>query len=113
MFEALQVAMVVCGHTHMQFDRMIGRTRVVNAGSVVMPFGEAGACWLLVGPDVQLRRTSYDLSKAAERVKKTQYPQAQDFAARHILAPPTEIEMLEAFTPVKVRGVDVATDRTA
>ena len=34
LFEPLQVAVVVCGHTHMQFDRMIGRTRVVNAGSL-------------------------------------------------------------------------------
>lgn len=40
----------VCGHIHMQFDRMIGATRVVNAGSVGMPFGEPGAYWLLLGP---------------------------------------------------------------
>jgi predicted phosphodiesterase len=37
-FEALDLPLVVCGHTHMQFDRMIGGTRVVNAGSVGMPF---------------------------------------------------------------------------
>jgi Calcineurin-like phosphoesterase superfamily domain len=42
LFEPLQVSMLVCGHTHMQFDRMIGGTRVVNAGSVGMPFGEQG-----------------------------------------------------------------------
>ncbi len=45
LFEPLQVAVVVCGHTNMQFDRMIGRTRVVNAGSLGMPFGEPGAYW--------------------------------------------------------------------
>jgi predicted phosphodiesterase len=33
-FEGLNASVVVCGHTHMQFDRMIGSTRVVNAGSV-------------------------------------------------------------------------------
>ena len=49
LFEPVQVSMVVCGHTHMRFDRMIGRTRVVNAGSVGMPFGEPGAYWLLLG----------------------------------------------------------------
>jgi Calcineurin-like phosphoesterase superfamily domain len=42
-FEGLSVSVVVCGHTHMQFDRMVGTTRVVNAGSVGMPFGEPGA----------------------------------------------------------------------
>src|SRR5256885_2532961 len=36
-FDAVNAAVVVCGHTHMQFDRTIGRTRVVNAGSVWMP----------------------------------------------------------------------------
>jgi predicted phosphodiesterase len=38
-FEGLNVPLVICGHTHMQFDRTIGRVRVVNAGSVGMPFG--------------------------------------------------------------------------
>lgn len=31
-FEGLSVPIVVCGHTHMQFDRTVGRIRVVNAG---------------------------------------------------------------------------------
>jgi predicted phosphodiesterase len=48
-FAGLKVRLVVCGHTHMQFDRRIGGIRVVNAGSVGMPFGEAGADWLLLG----------------------------------------------------------------
>jgi diadenosine tetraphosphatase ApaH/serine/threonine PP2A family protein phosphatase len=80
-FEELDARVVVCGHTHMQFDRMIGRTRVVNAGSVGMPFGEPGAYWLLLGPDIQLRQTPYDLEKAAACIRASSYPQAQDFAA--------------------------------
>jgi predicted phosphodiesterase len=32
--------LVVCGHTHMQFDRAIGGVCVVNAGSVGMPFSK-------------------------------------------------------------------------
>ena len=97
LFEPLQVSMLVCGHTHMQFDRMIGETRVVNAGSVGMPFGEPGAYWLLLGPDVQLHHTSYDLEKAAERIRATSYPHAQDFAAHNVLQPPSEREMREVF----------------
>ena len=97
-FEGLNVSLVVCGHTHMQFDRMIGGTRVVNAGSVGMPFGEPGAYWLLLAPDVQLRRTHYDLTRAAERVRQTRYPHADDFAARNILQPPSEQQTLEAFS---------------
>jgi putative phosphoesterase len=52
---------VVCGHTHIQFDRRIGDVRLVNAGSVGMPYEEApGAYWaVLDGTDVEFRRTEY------------------------------------------------------
>lgn len=96
-FDGLGVALVVCGHTHMQFDRTIGRLRVVNAGSVGMPFGDPGAYWLLLGPSVELRRTSYDLAEAAQRIEATTYPQASDFARGNVLRPPAEAAMLEAF----------------
>jgi len=104
LFEGLGVSVVVCGHTHMQFDRRVGRTRVVNAGSVGMPFGEPGAYWLLLGPGVQLRRTPYDLPAAAGRVRATSYPQAEDFAARNVLRPPPEESILETFAKVELRS---------
>jgi hypothetical protein len=81
----------------MQFDRTIGPIRVVNAGSVGMPFGEPGAYWLLLGPSVEFRCTHYDLTKAAERIRDTDYPLAQEFADRYVLQPPSEKEMLELF----------------
>jgi diadenosine tetraphosphatase ApaH/serine/threonine PP2A family protein phosphatase len=102
LFEGLQVSVVVCGHTHMQFDRMIGRTRVVNAGSVGEPFGDPGAYWVLLGPDVELRHTPYDLTKAAERIRATQYPHAIE-DAHNILQPPSEAEMLEQFGKAELR----------
>jgi len=102
LFDGLDVPVVVCGHTHMQFDRTIGRTRVVNAGSVGMPFGQPGAHWLLLGPTVQLRHTSYDLAGAAERIRATSYPGADDFATRNVLQPPSEGEMLDVFTRVEL-----------
>jgi len=100
--DGLGVSVVVCGHTHMQFDRMVGSTRVVNAGSVGMPFGEPGADWLLLGPDIQLRHTSYDLAKAAERIRGTTFPWPEDFAARYVLQPPSEMEMLNMFNSVSI-----------
>jgi diadenosine tetraphosphatase ApaH/serine/threonine PP2A family protein phosphatase len=102
-FAGVNAVVVVCGHTHMQFDRTIRDTRVVNAGSVGMPFGEPGAYWLLLGPDVQLRRTPYDLANAAGRIRETAYPQAEDFAARNVLEPPSEAETLEAFLRAELR----------
>jgi predicted phosphodiesterase len=103
LFDPLHVEVLVCGHTHMQFDRRVGRTRVVNAGSIGAPFGEPGAYWLLLGPDVQLRRTLYDFDQAAERIRATEYPQAQDFAMQSVLTPPSEEKMLEVFTPFELK----------
>ncbi len=102
-FAGVEAAVVVCGHTHMQFDRTIGKVRVVNAGSVGMPFGEAGAYWLLLGPGVEFRDTKYDLTKAAERIRETKYPQAEEFAARSVLQPPSEREMLEVFSRAELK----------
>jgi len=102
-FAGVDAPLVVCGHTHMQFDRKVGATRVVNAGSVGMPFQDPGAYWLLLGPDVQLRKTTYDLEKAARLVRQTTYPRADEFAARNILQPPTEAATLEAFKNVELK----------
>jgi predicted phosphodiesterase len=52
-FEGLNVPVIACGQTHMQFDRTIGKVRVVNAGSVGMPLGEPGAYWLLLGLNIE------------------------------------------------------------
>jgi putative phosphoesterase len=96
-FGAVEAAVVVCGHTHMAFDRPVGQMRVVNAGSVGMPFGPAGADWLILGPGVELRHTDYDLNAAADRIRHTAYPQAAEFAVQYVLEPPSETKMLEIF----------------
>jgi predicted phosphodiesterase len=101
-FDSLGVQLVVCGHTHMQFDRVVGRTRIINAGSVGMPFQDAGAYWALLGPGVTLRRTAYDLDQAAARVRATAYPQAAQCAAG-ILSPPTEQATLEQFKNAELK----------
>ena len=102
-FEGTDAAVVMCGHTHMQFDRIISGLRVVNAGSVGMPFGRTGADWALLGPDVQLRHTSYDLQKGAARIRDTSYPQAFEFAEQNVLQSPSEAAMLKAFTNASFR----------
>ena len=58
LFEGVDVPTVVCGHTHTQYERTVAGVRVVNAGSVGMPYEEEpGAYWLL---DLAHRRTPYD-----------------------------------------------------
>ncbi len=102
-FDPVDASLVVCGHTHMQFDRMVGETRLVNAGSVGMPFQPAAAYWLLIDRELVLRRTDYDLDSAAARVRATEYPQAELFAAQSILVPPAEEAMLTAFAAAELK----------
>lgn len=94
---------VVCGHTHMQFDRKVGSTRVVNAGSVGMSFQGPGAYWLLVDSEIALRHTEYDLARAASRIRATGYPQAGEFADRNVLQPPSEADTIAAFSQHELR----------
>jgi putative phosphoesterase len=80
---------VVCGHTHVQFDRVVDGIRVVNAGSVGAPYeAEPAAYWALVGPDLEHRRTDYDLESAVAAIAATGYPKAAE--AESYLRPDAE-----------------------
>jgi diadenosine tetraphosphatase ApaH/serine/threonine PP2A family protein phosphatase len=103
-FSGLDASVVVCGHTHMPFDRMVGDVRVVNAGSIGAPFCKPrGAYWLLLGPGVDLRRSDYDFTQAAERIRAAGMPQAEEVSIRYVLDPPIEDEMLQAFGKAELR----------
>lgn len=102
-FDNLGAGVVVCGHTHMQFDRTIGSLRVVNAGSVGMPFGATGADWILLGAEIEFRHTIYDLEVAARRIRASRYPQAEEFAAKNVLSAPAEVSMLELLGRAELR----------
>jgi predicted phosphodiesterase len=88
---------VVCGHTHHQFDLAAHRTRVVNAGSVGMPYeGRPGAFWAMLGPDVELRSTAYDLDAATAAIRATGFPDADELAET-LREPPTADEVARHF----------------
>ena len=99
MFAGVTAGLVICGHTHMVADRRLGRLRIVNPGSVGMPFGDPGAYWMLLdSAGVTFKRTTYDLSDAARRIRATRYPMAESFASSNVLQPPSEAQMLAAFS---------------
>jgi nicotinate (nicotinamide) nucleotide adenylyltransferase len=85
---------IVCGHTHLQFDEEHAGRRVVNPGSVGSPTGRATAWWALLGPDVDCRSTDYDTDGTARAARATGFPRA-DFADE-LLDPPTR-ESASAF----------------
>jgi predicted phosphodiesterase len=91
--------LVVCGHTHAQFDRLVGDRRLVNAGSVGMAYeGEPGiAAWALLGPTVELRRTAFDVEAAAALVRETGFPGADELVNEALLHPPSAEEVTAHF----------------
>ena len=90
---------VVIGHTHSQFDWQLGDLRLVNAGSVGMPYEDApGAYWALVRDgEPELRRTEYDLEAAAARIRATAWPIAERWVDENLLAVPAAREAAELF----------------
>ena len=105
-FAGIEQQMVVCGHTHMQFERQIGQLRILNAGSIGMPYADQpGAYWLLLSPEgSEFRRTKYDGAAAAEQIKATTYPQAQEFAEENVLKIPTADEAMTLFESMAKEG---------
>ncbi|MGH3022208.1 MAG: metallophosphoesterase family protein [Gaiellaceae bacterium] len=98
MLDGVRERVVVSGHTHVQFDRVVDGTRLVNAGSVGMPYeARPGAYWALLGPDVELRRTPYDAEKAAAAIRATGFPEAEELARENVLTTPSPHEAAEQF----------------
>jgi predicted phosphodiesterase len=97
---AVTEPVMICGHTHMQFDRLAAGHRVVNAGSVGMPYGSPGACWALLGPGITLRQTLYDPAEAARRIGASGYQDADQWAAEYVLQHYPADEALAAFTQI-------------
>lgn len=99
----VDASVVICGHTHMQFDRMVDRIRVVNAGSVGMPYGRPGAYWAMLGPQLELRKTTYDREAAAARIRAKGWDQAEEFAANNVLSVPTVEQGMEFFRKIEAK----------
>jgi predicted phosphodiesterase len=79
---------VVCGHTHRQFDLNAGGKRVLNAGSVGMPYeGKAAAFWLMFGDGTEMPRTSYDVNSALATFRVTRYPDVDEMLKESLIEP--------------------------
>ena len=90
----IEERVLVTGHTHAQYDREVAGLRAVNPGSVGMPYeGRPGAYWALLGPDVELRRTDYDVAEAVARLRASGIPDPERLV--EILEhPPAPAEMI-------------------
>jgi putative phosphoesterase len=91
--------LIVCGHTHQQFDRTVDRWRVVNAGSVGMPYeGRAAAFWALIDDGVPaLERTDYDIDAAVAVLRASGLPDIDELVLRESLLDPADPAEVTAF----------------
>jgi putative phosphoesterase len=98
-FSGLDERTVVIGHTHHQFDRRVGDLRVVNAGSVGMPFeGEVAAFWSLVDEgEPSLRRTPFDVERAIAGIEASGWPAADAFIVENLRSAVTREEAIARF----------------
>lgn len=89
----------VIGHTHHQFDRRVGGIRVVNAGSVGMPYeDDVAAYWLAVEDgEPSFRRTEFDVERAVAELRHSGWPQAERFVAENLLVPASRAEAVAFF----------------
>jgi putative phosphoesterase len=86
---------LVTAHVHIQFDRMIAGMRSVNPGSVGLPYqGKPGAYWALLGPEVELRRTEYDVAGAVAAYRDGGFPNAEQMVEM-LEHPPSPAEVIE------------------
>jgi len=93
---------VVCGHTHVQFDLTVGRHRVVNAGSVGWGYeGRPGAYWLELGAEIRHRHSEYDYEAAAAALTEIGWPGPLE--AGDILEPAAAREAIAVFEARRVR----------
>ena len=95
---------IVTAHVHIQFDREVAGIRSVNAGSVGLPYeGRPGAYWALLGPDVELRRTEYDVDETIERYRRSGQPGVEQIVEM-MVEPPEPREVIEHAEKVVFAG---------
>jgi diadenosine tetraphosphatase ApaH/serine/threonine PP2A family protein phosphatase len=98
MLDGVSERVVVCGHTHRQFDRRLLERRLLNAGAVGMPYeGRAGAFWLMLGPEVELRRSEYDVAALLEAARASGYPDADELLRESLIEPADADEVADYF----------------
>jgi predicted phosphodiesterase len=102
--EGVAERVIVTAHVHIQFDREVAGIRSVNAGSVGLPYeGRPGAYWALLGPDVELRRTEYDLDETIERYRQSGQPGVEQIVEM-MVEPPEPREVIDHAEKVVFAG---------
>lgn len=102
--QGVEERVIVTGHVHIQFDREVAGIRSVNSGSVGLPYeGRPGAYWAMLGPDVELRRTEYDVEETIERYRASGQPGVEQIVEM-MVEPPEPREVIDHAEKVVFAG---------
>ena len=79
MLESIDVDILVCGHTHKPYHRIVNDVHIINDGSVGKPKdGDPRACYAVIELDetisVEFRRVEYPVASVAEEIIKVGLP---------------------------------------
>lgn len=103
-----QYNLLLCAHTHVPVDRKLGGRRIMNTGSVGLPFdGDPRACYVLLhlqpqgGYQAEFRRVSYDLERVIAQLKAADHPTADISAYNLRTARPLSHDLIY---PARMRG---------
>ncbi len=99
---AENVSTVILGHTHMPFQRLVDRRRVINPGSIGMPFGGAGAHWVRLRADgvIETHVTPVDVCRALASLAATSSdPDVLEWARPYLVGEISDRDAIEKFGP--------------
>jgi putative phosphoesterase len=87
--EGITAEVVLLGHTHIQFKKHVGRTLVVNPGSVGLARDGGEACYAVWRDGkIDLRRIEYDVQRTIAALNKSPISQASKEGLANILQTP-------------------------
>jgi putative phosphoesterase len=85
------------GHTHLQYQRIVGERTVFGPGSVGIPYGtegRPGARWALLEDTIELRVSDYDIEDAIAIARAVGYPGIVGYE-ESLRTPPTLAEIVD------------------
>jgi putative phosphoesterase len=84
----VEADVVVHGHVHVRYDRRAAGFRIVNPGSVGLPYEtQPGAYWAILGPGVEHRRTKYDYDAMINAARALDFPRLDDLVQSSLVEP--------------------------
>jgi putative phosphoesterase len=96
--DGVEADVVVHGHVHVRYDRRAAGFRIVNPGSVGLPYeAQPGAYWAILGPHVEHRRTDYDSEAMIDGARALGFPNLDELVQASLVDPIGPDEASEYF----------------